>query len=88
MAFTVYVLRNRAGSLYIRQTSELGRRLAEHESGLGGWTGGGGRGPWELVYSEEYETRAEAMARERALKRGRPNQELRARLQGGGEGGC
>lgn len=70
MAFTVYVLRNGAGALYIGQTADLERRLAEHVSGAGGWTGGRDRGPWELVHTEEFETRAEAVARERALKRG------------------
>ena len=29
-----------------------------------------GRGPWELVHAEEFERRAEAMARERPLQSG------------------
>ncbi|MCL4239887.1 MAG: GIY-YIG nuclease family protein [Dehalococcoidia bacterium] len=77
MAFTVYVLRNVQGRLYIGQTSDLPRRLTEHASGESRWTSGSGRGPWELVRAEEFETRAEAMARERQLKSGRANQDLR-----------
>ena len=74
--FTVYVLRNSAGRLYVGQTVDLPRRLAQHESGEARWTRN--RGPWELVFQETYSTRSEAMRRERALKSGRPNQELRA----------
>jgi putative endonuclease len=78
LAFTVYVLRNSEGRLYIGQTSTLSERLGQHESGEARWTAT--RGPWELVCSEEFVTRAEAMRRERALKTGRLNQELRARF--------
>jgi putative endonuclease len=76
--FHVYVLRNDAGRLYVGQTSDLPQRLAAHQEGRSRWTRG--RGPWHLVLSETYITRAEAMRRERALKSGRLNQELRARL--------
>ncbi|MCO5200339.1 MAG: GIY-YIG nuclease family protein [Chloroflexi bacterium] len=83
VAFTVYVLRNAEGRLYIGQTSDLRRRLNEHASGASGWTSGAGRGPWQLVQAEEFETRAEAMARERQLKSGRANQELRRTSRAG-----
>ena len=76
--FTVYVLRNPEGQLYIGQARDLERRLAQHHRGEGGRMGG--RGPWELVLAETYASRAEAMRRERALKSGRLNQLLRARL--------
>ena len=78
MAFTVYVLRNPEGRLYIGQTRDLEQRLAQHERGDARWTKR--RGPWKLVHRENFGTRAEAMARERALKSGRLNQELRGRL--------
>jgi putative endonuclease len=77
--FTVYVLRNREGRLYIGHTEDLARRLAEHEAGQSRWTRG--RGPWTLVYRETAGTRAEAMARERTLKSGRANQELRSAVE-------
>ena len=76
--FTVYVLRNAAGTLYTGQTRDLQRRLAEHQAGAARWTRG--RGPWELVLAEEFATRAEAMRRERQLKSGRLHQVLRSRL--------
>ena len=79
MAFTVYVLRNLEGRLYIGHTHDLEQRLAQHQSGTGNWTKR--RGPWTPVYTETFATRAEAMRRERALKSGRLNQELRDRLK-------
>jgi len=82
MAFTVYVLRNDEGRLYIGHTAHLERRLGQHLSGESRWTAS--RGPWLLVFQEPFETRSEAMAREKALKRGRANQELREMLKARG----
>jgi len=68
--YTVYVLLSKStGRFYTGQTSDLPRRLLEHQSGLARYTRN--RGPWELVFSEEYATRAEAMTRERFFKSGK-----------------
>jgi len=80
MEFTVYVLRNAVGRLYIGQTAGLERRLAEHQSGFGGWTKI--RGPWQLVLQERYASRSEAMRRERVLKSGQGREWLRTYLSG------
>ena len=72
--FHVYVLINKENQLYVGYTSDLKKRIKQHQSGEGGWTHS--RGPWELVYSEPYETHAEAMRREIILKNGKMNQEL------------
>ena len=67
--FTVYVLRScTTFRLYIGQTSDLSRRLEEHQQGMARYTRN--RGPWQLVHQEEYATRSEAMLRERFLKSG------------------
>ncbi len=86
--FYVYVLRNLEGRLYIGSTQDLDGRVTRHKSGGVRWTSQ--HGPWELAYSEAFETRAEAVRRERVLKTGRANQELRQRLSesGGHTGGC
>jgi putative endonuclease len=76
--YYVYVLRNTSGRLYIGFTSDLNRRVKQHQEGEGGWTSK--RGPWELVHYETFVDRVEAMRRERNLKRGKINQELRRRL--------
>ena len=77
--FFVYVIRNSEERLYIGHTDDVDRRVSDHQQGRSRWTRG--RGPWELVLREDYATRGEAVRRERALKSGRLNQELRARLQ-------
>ena len=66
MPYFVYILRNPEGRFYIGQSSNLALRLERHNGGDVTWTKS--RGPWELAYSEEYATRQEAMAREKALK--------------------
>ena len=71
--FYVYVLKNTiANRKYIGQTNDLDRRISEHNG-----TNTNPRrytskfsGKWELVYFEEYQTRSEAMKREKWLKSG------------------
>ena len=77
--FTVYVLTNPAGRLYVGQTRDLTRRLVEHRGGLAGWTTR--RGPWKLVLHETFATRGQAMQRERVLKSGRGRRWLREELR-------
>ena len=75
--FFVYVLRSQmTGRFYTGQTSSIPERLQKHEQGLSPSTKG--RGPWELVHQEQFETRAQAMRRERELKTGKGRDELQA----------
>ena len=63
----VYVLRCADGTLYTGWTDDLSRRLAAHNAGRGAkYTRS--RLPAELVYSEEYETKEQAMSREWHIK--------------------
>ena len=79
--FTVYVLQSQTtGRMYIGQTSNLQRRLFEHLSGLSRYSRG--RGPWNLILTEKYPTRAVAMAREKALKTGRGREYLKNIISG------
>jgi putative endonuclease len=78
--YFIYVLRNPQGRLYVGFTTNLEKRVRQHHEGEGGWTHS--RGPWELVHFESFTTRAEALRRERNLKRGKTNQELRERFRG------
>ena len=66
MPLFVYVLRNQEGRFYIGHTSDLRLRLQRHNEGKVFWTKS--RGPWELFHSEQFDTRSEAMKRERRLK--------------------
>ena len=69
-AWWVYMLRCADGSLYTGITTDVSRRLAEHngEAGLGArYTRS--RRPVELVYAEGAGNRAQASRREAAIKR-------------------
>jgi putative endonuclease len=65
--FYTYILRNQQGFYYIGQTNNLDERIKRHQKGRSGFTKN--RGPWELVYFEEYPTRALAVQREREIKK-------------------
>lgn len=66
-SYIVYILRSeKDGKFYIGTTSELKRRLEDHEKGRVASTRR--RRPLTLLRSEVYETRREAAKRERYLK--------------------
>ena len=68
--YTVYLLKSKTtGKHYTGQTEDLERRLKEHNAGLLGKSTKG-KGPWDVIYKEEYKTRSEAMEREKYLKTG------------------
>lgn len=63
--FHAYVIKNNIkGKIYIGQTSDLENRLKRHNGLLKN------KGLWILAYSEKYDTRQEAMKREKWLKSG------------------
>jgi putative endonuclease len=62
-----YVLACADGTLYTGITTALGRRLVQHNRGVGAkYTRG--RGPVTLAYAEGYATRARAARREYEIK--------------------
>ncbi len=64
----VYMVRCADGSLYTGWTTDVARRVAEHNAGRGAaYTRQ--RGPVTLVYSEAHPDRAAAMRREAEIKR-------------------
>lgn len=63
----VYVLECADGSFYTGYTTDVARRLAEHQTGEGArYTRG--RTPVELVHTETYGSQRRAMQREHAIK--------------------
>lgn len=70
MKYTVYILRTSANTLYTGQTNNLERRIEEHRK-KSSKSAKYVRNfdSFELVYTEEYESRAEAMRREVELKK-------------------
>jgi len=68
MSWWVYLLRCGDGTLYCGIALDVGARLRQHREGKGAkYTRG--RSPLELVYREACGSKAEALRRERALKR-------------------
>ena len=68
--FTVYVIySHKHNKIYIGQTCDIKNRLDEHNSDLSNHTKK--FIPWKIIYTEEYQSRAEAMKREKQLKSSR-----------------
>ncbi len=68
--YWVYILENAEDQgWYIGYTSNLKRRLAEHQAGMGSQTTSRKNG-WRLIYCEGYVHQKDAEDRERYLKSG------------------
>jgi len=65
--YYVYILYSSlVGKFYIGSTSDIEKRIHYHKSGRSFYTRN--KGPWYLVYSEEFQTRQQAIAREKEIK--------------------
>lgn len=63
----VYIVECSDGSLYTGYTTDVERRVEEHNSGNGAkYTRG--RNPVSVVYTESFETKSDAMSREYEIK--------------------
>ena len=70
MKYTVYVIYNSSQrKTYVGHTSSLPHRLAQHNSGLSTWTAKY-PGTWDLIHQESFDSRSDAMRREKQLKTG------------------
>ena len=67
MLYRVYLLRNKAGLHYIGISSDVLRRLEDHNNGKSRWTKS--RGPWELVWQSGLLSLRQARKLENWLKR-------------------
>lgn len=67
MKFYTYVLYSKFyNKIYIGQSSDLEKRLEEHNLGLSTYTKR--YIPWEIIYTESHRTRSDALTREKQLK--------------------
>lgn len=70
MSFFVYILRTSKNTLYVGQTSDLTKRMREHEGKSGKSAKYLRMFPdFKLVYKEEYNSRTRALKREAELKK-------------------
>ena len=66
--YYVYILQCGDGTLYTGYTNDLEKRIEKHESGKGAkYTRG--RGPFRLVYTEQFSSKQIAMKREYEIKK-------------------
>jgi putative endonuclease len=78
--FFVYILRSKSdGRHYTGHAADMTQRLGQLNAGITKSTKS--QGPWELVYHEEFATRAEAMGREKFLKSGQGREEVQRLLR-------
>jgi|ERR1700690_688722 len=74
--YYVYILRSdKNGKLYKGFTSDLKRRLREHNSEHTGFTGNSG--PWRLVYYEAFVREEDARREELFLKSGKGKERIK-----------
>ena len=79
--YVVYVLRSlKDGKRYIGYTSDLPKRLKEHNSGKTESTKR--RRPFDVVYKEEFQEEEDAKTREKFFKSGVGREELHKLLPG------
>ena len=78
--FTVYVIYSeKFDKIYIGYTSDLNQRFLSHnELGKKGWTIK--FRPWEIIYTEEFENKKDAMRREKELKSSRGRAYIREQI--------
>jgi len=78
MIFYVYILINQNHRIYIGQTNCIEMRLERHNSGLVESTAP--YRPWTILFTEQYQTRSEAIIREKWLKTGIGREYIKKRL--------
>ncbi len=77
MNYTVYILESEgSGRYYVGSTADLEDRLERHNRGRSKYTKSGI--PWKVVFTEHYDTRGEAVRREKQIK----NRKSRSYIEG------
>ena len=66
MHYTYILQSDKDGSFYVGYSENPQKRLIKHNSAKTGYTAR--KQPWKLVYTEEYNTKTEALKRERFIK--------------------
>jgi len=66
--YYVYIIESeQSGIFYKGSTSNYINRLAQHNEDINAYTKG--KGPWKLVFVQQFETKTEALLKEKKLKR-------------------
>ena len=82
--YTVYIIYSRKiHKYYIGFSSNIIDRLSKHNRNSSGFTSTGK--PWVIVYSEAFDNKKDAMARERQLKKWKNRERLENLIKAGSE---
>ncbi|MFA6391219.1 MAG: GIY-YIG nuclease family protein [Patescibacteria group bacterium] len=78
--YSTYVIKSiHFQSRYVGSTDNVEKRVEEHNNGKCRYTKG--RSPWVLIYKEDFNSRSEAMKREKFLKSGKGRKLLDEKLK-------
>ncbi len=66
-SYFTYIIVNPQNGYYKGFTTDIDRRLEEHNSAEGKYTSE--RGPWKLIFLKSFESKSEALKYEKMLKR-------------------
>jgi putative endonuclease len=67
MSYYVYIIQShKDGTYYVGSTQDIQARLARHNQGRSNYTRN--RGPWKVVYFEEFSKRTHAVKQEQTIK--------------------
>ena len=81
MYYVYLIVSSKTGVLYIGYTNDIKKRIVKHNTNRSFSTKN--KGPWILVYSEQYRSKVDAMKREHRLKYyGQALNELKKRISG------
>lgn len=79
----IYALYNpTSDKIYVGETSDMQRRLAEHNEKRGNHYTAKIPGEWVLIYNESVATRSEALKREKQLKSGNGRAFIKTHIPG------
>ena len=82
MYYTYTLYSKSIDKYYVGYTSDLTLRLQRHNNGWGKFSSRGI--PWELVYSEKFSTKTEAIKREREIKKKKSRKFIEYLINGAG----
>jgi len=78
--FFVYIIKSEEGFIYTGSTSDLEKRLFQHNNKLAGWTKRGNN--WKVIHSEIFDSLSEARKREKWYKSGAGRDMIKSFLSG------
>jgi putative endonuclease len=83
MDYNLYILSNPDGRYYIGYTGDIDKRLKKHNKGDTKSTKN--RGKWKVAYTEKFETKTEAVRREKYIKRQKSREFIKSLIHRGVE---